>query len=391
MKALALGFAAAAAFSIASLPATNATVASPKKDANVILLTLDGVRWQEVFQGVDPGQSTDSDEKVFSFLTGTLARQGVLIGDKARGETVRVSNKHHNSLPGYQSILAGAAQPCSSNLCGRIQVETFPERILHDLGLQPEQVATFSSWEKIAHAVEHVEGATFVNAGNRPVLIGGKPLNEEATRLNELSSQDSPPWRDARRDKYTFAHAVNYLKTKKPRFLYISLNDSDEWGHRSKYDQYLSTLRQHDAWIQELVAALDSLGEYGKNTTLIITTDHGRGGGNEWNEHGSGYAGSDSVWIYGRSPYTERTQPGLTRAPAASVVYSHLDIRPTIEASFGLEPKLDGVTPPPGRVIRVIVGGEGPNLRAQPNERKGDRLPLARRPSAGQAPSASRN
>ena len=326
------------------------------KTANVILLTLDGVRWEEVFHGVDTGQSVDPDPKVFSFLTGRLAQQGVLYGDKSRGETVRVANKPQNSLPGYQSIMAGATQPCSSNLCGRIQVETFPERLLHDLDLKPEQVATIASWEKIANAVEHVEHSTFVNAGEKSLLVDGAPLSHEDAQLNEQQSHDSPPWRDARWDKYTFAHALNYLKAKKPRFLFISLNDSDEWGHKGQYEQYLKILRQHDAWIKELVSTLDSMGEYGKNTTLIVTTDHGRGEGNDWNDHGAGIADSANIWLYGRSPYTEHAKPPKTRVPASSVSYTHLDIRPTIEATFGLTPKLDGVSPPPGHVIKSIVG-----------------------------------
>jgi hypothetical protein len=356
LSPLVLALAALSTPASAGSPPPPAPQARPHQ-ANVVFITLDGVRWEEVFQGVDPGQSVDSNPEVFSFLKGTLSGQGVLIGDKARGETVQVANKHLNSLPGYQSIMAGAPQPCGSNFCGRIPVETMQERITHDLALQPEEVATISSWEKIAYAVEHVEGTTFVNAGNRPLLIGGRePLNPEAAAINAQQAKDPAPWKDARKDKYTFAHALNYLKAKKPRFLYISLNDSDEWGHRRKYDEYLSTLRQHDSWIKELSATLASMGDYGKNTTLIITTDHGRGSGNDWHEHGAGYQDSGAVWIYGQSPYTAKSIPSKTRMPAASVVYSHLDIRPTIEASFGLEPKLDGVTPPPGRVIRAIVG-----------------------------------
>ena len=338
-------------------PATKSAPAKSRAEsANVILVTLDGVRWEEVFHGVDQGQSLDTNPKIFDFLTGTLSKQGVLFGDRSRGETVRVANHPQNSLPGYQSIMSGATQPCGSNMCGRIQVETFEERLVQDLNFKPSQVATFASWEKIANAVEHVEGTTLVNAGIKPFMMGGEPLSADDAKLNEQQAQDLPPWKDARWDKYTFSHAMNYLKAKRPRFLYIALNDSDEWGHKGEYDKYLAILRQQDAWIKELVTTIDSMGEYGKNTTLIITTDHGRGDGNDWNDHGAGLADSGNVWIYGRSPYTETAKPQLVRVPAASVVYSHLDIRPTIEATFGLQPKLDGVSPPPGHVITSIVG-----------------------------------
>lgn len=334
--------------------------ADPTNGANVILLTLDGVRWEEVFHGVDPGQSLDANPKIFEFLLGTLAKQGPLVGDRRRGETVRVSNRAQNSLPGYQSIMAGASQPCASNACGRIGVETFPERLLHDLDLKREQVAVISSWEKIAHAVEHVEGTLFVNAGPKPLAFPGLPPGSandgEAETVNRAQAGESPPWGSARYDKHTFAHSMNYLRKHRPRFMFISLNDSDEWGHKGEYDKYVATLRQQDAWIKELVTTLDSMGEYGKKTTLIITTDHGRGAANEWGEHGSGYANSGAVWIYGRSPHSLTLPPAKLRAPAGEVSFSHIDIRPTIEALFGLRPKLDGVSPPPGKVIESIAG-----------------------------------
>ncbi|MGK5084786.1 alkaline phosphatase family protein [Bdellovibrionota bacterium FG-1] len=333
---------------------------------NVILLTLDGVRWEEVFQGVDPGQSLDSNPKVFDFLLGTLSQEGFLVGDRSRGEIVNVGNRAQNSLPGYQSIMGGATQPCETNACGRIKVETFPERIVQDLGLRTDQVATIASWEKIALAAEHVEGTTFVNAGNRPFQLPSGP-DPEIEALNQQQAQDPTPWAYARFDKYTFAHALHFLKKERPRFLFIALNDSDEWGHKGKYEKYLATLRQQDSWVKELVTTLNGMGDYGAQTTLIITTDHGRGDGNDWNEHGSGYKDSKSVWIYGRSPYTRTVQARAgththSRIPASKPAYSHLDIRPTIEAIFGLPPKMDGVSPPPGKVIQEITGILAPHL-----------------------------
>ena len=348
--------------------------ASAAPAPNVILITLDGVRWEEVFRGVDPGQSVDPNPQIFPFLTGTLAKQGVLFGNHGRGETVRVGNSHQNSLPGYQSIMACTTQPCGSNLCGRIPVETFPERLLHDLNLKPEQVATIASWDKIANAVEHVEGTLFVNAGNRALKIDGDPINDADAALNAAQAKDVPPWKDARWDKYTVGHALEYLKAKRPRFLFVSLNDSDEWGHKGQYDQYVATLRQQDNWIRDIVTTLDGMGEYGRNTTLIITTDHGRGEGNDWDDHGVGYPDSGNVWIYARSPYTEKAPAAQLRTPASAVVYSHLDIRPTIETVFGLEPKLDGVSPLPGHAISAVVGKPSPEVAGTVREAKAPRI-----------------
>ncbi len=101
---------------------------------NVILVTLDGVRIQELFSGMDPsllGREEDSgiyDEEVtrsrywretpeerrevlMPFFWKTLAPMGVVLGNKAKGSRVTVKNEHWFSYPGYSEILTGRPQP----------------------------------------------------------------------------------------------------------------------------------------------------------------------------------------------------------------------------------------------------------------------------------------
>jgi hypothetical protein len=48
----------------------------------------------------------------------------------------------------------------------------------------------------------------------------------------------------------------------------------------------------------DLWAQLQSNPSYKDQTTLIISTDHGRGSGPEdWKEHGTGQPGSENIWI----------------------------------------------------------------------------------------------
>jgi hypothetical protein len=298
---------------------------------NVVFMTLDGVRWQELFLGTDP-ELSDSPRRlsIFTQFWAELAHQGVLFGDLQNKTEMEVSNPILLSLPAYQSIFAGSFQWCLNNDCGRIPTETLQERIQREFHLDKMDVASFASWNRIAFAVEHIDGATFVNAGIQPVL---DPLaDDEMERLNQLQVLDPPEWHDARRDTYTFAHALRYLKKHQPRFLYISLNDSDEWAHRGNYPAYLKTLRTYDQYINELSKALDDLGDYGKNSTLILATDHGRGAGSSWKDHGPLTQDSKYVWLFARSPYTR------LRHDQPHSGYSHADIRPTIEASMGLSP-----------------------------------------------------
>ncbi len=83
---------------LGSMAASSATVDEPK----VILVSIDGLRWQEVFYGADQQIATDSrfvkDRKklqpllqgararqLMPFFHQTIAKQGLLVGDRHRG------------------------------------------------------------------------------------------------------------------------------------------------------------------------------------------------------------------------------------------------------------------------------------------------------------------
>jgi len=76
---------------------------------------------------------------------------------------------------------------------------------------------------------------------------------------------------------------------------------------------------------------LKEKGEWGKNTTIIVTTDHGRGLGPAWIEHNSLIYGSSQVWLLAFGPQTPHE--GFVRNFAS---YQQIDIRPTIESFFAL-------------------------------------------------------
>ncbi len=295
---------------------------------NVILLTLDGVRYQEFFASADVSVDPNASAvKALPLFWSWMAPNGVVLGDPKQGSVMTISNTAYISLPAYFSIMAGSTQPCWTNDCKRTAVETLPERIKRELGLKTEAVAVIASWDKIADAAEHVAGAVHVKAGK--------------WKASDRAWHDGTPY-----DDLTFPRAMDYLMRNKPRFMFISLNDSDAWAHEGKYPQYLASLRQYDKWMSMLLGTLSSLGEYGKNTTLIITTDHGRGSGPEDWKHHTDVKEAKDVWFYAAGPGVKR------RGSVAGVqAYEHADIRPTVEALFGLVP-CEGCT---GKVISEVV------------------------------------
>src|SRR6185436_4133422 len=117
----------------ALLGAVQAAPAAAPKTRNVFLITADGLRWQEVFQGAEEiliskqyGNISDTNavrtnfwrptpearrEALFPFLWGTVAKQGQLWGNRQRESEVRVSNGYNFSYPGYNEFLTGYADP----------------------------------------------------------------------------------------------------------------------------------------------------------------------------------------------------------------------------------------------------------------------------------------
>ena len=297
---------------------------------NVIFITLDGVRWHEVFKGTDPELTGAPSEIIMPYLNGDLAQQGLLLGDRIQS-FVQVSNRCNLSLPGYQSIFTGHPTSCTSNFCSRVRNETFPEALQARFGFNPIEMAGFASWSRIRRAYSTRKSDLYLNAGLKPSELNGSSHEE----LDDLQSQDVPDWNrphiwSSRYDRYTFAHGFEFLKENHPRFLYIGLLDSDEHAHAGDYPAYVESLRTYDSWIREIADYLDSSGDYGKNTLLIVTTDHGRGqGGDRWQDHGRKLPESNQIFMYlrgfGIKAGTELI-PGLT--------LTHDSIRNLIESAF---------------------------------------------------------
>lgn len=107
---------------IFSLVATTASAHAQTPPPNVILVTIDGVRWQELFRGADPALVTDDATRtrfvdvpdraaaLAPFIL-SFAQSGALVGNRDAGSCARVANRYWFSYPGYAEILAGRPNP----------------------------------------------------------------------------------------------------------------------------------------------------------------------------------------------------------------------------------------------------------------------------------------
>ncbi len=298
---------------------------APRQTENVILITLDGARAQEIFGGLDlkilesivkKGKVEDHAayrkywaptaqerrEKLMPFFWKTwMDQDGCIYGNRSLGSTVELTNSHRFSYPGYSEILTGQAHDdvINSNDNKRNPYPSVLEFLKKKLRLGPEQVAAFSSWETMNWIAEHEEGAIRINAGYEAYEHPEASIRE----LSRLQFETRTAWDSVRHDLYTFRFALAHLRTHKPQVLYLSLGETDDWAHDGHYELVLEALRQTDNRLRQLWEFLQNEEQYRSKTTIILSTDHGRGNGPaDWKDHGKDVEGAQYIWLAIVSP-----------------------------------------------------------------------------------------
>ena len=295
------------------------------KTENVILVTLDGARHQEIFAGLDleilkskvkKGNVEDNalykqfyaatpEErrmKLMPFFWGTLLKEhGSIAGNRALGSVAMTTNKMWFSYPGYSEILTGQAHDdvIKSNDRVRNQFPSVLEFLKGKLRLNDKQVAAFSSWDVMNWIAESKEGSITLNAG-----FEAYDLPDPAIRaMNKTQSAAPTPWGDVRHDHYTFEFAMAHLRRYQPRVLFLSLGETDDWAHDGKYDQTLKALQRNDGQFKQLWEYLQSTPQYKGKTSIIFTVDHGRGPTPlNWTDHGEKVPEAQYIWMAFVSP-----------------------------------------------------------------------------------------
>lgn len=157
-----------------------------------------------------------------------------------------------------------------------------------------EKLLLFSTWDVFPYILNKWRSNIYVNAGVDTLNFN----TPEFKLLNDLQFLAAEPI-DVRLDVNTYLAGKTYLKTYKPKVLYIAFDETDDFPHEGKYDQYLKSTHAEDAMIADLWNTLQSMPEYKNKTTLIVTCDHGRGDANkdEWTSHGEKIADAGQIWI----------------------------------------------------------------------------------------------
>lgn len=297
---------------------------------NVILLTWDGVRSEEFFKGTGFFHATqlrrEERGEIFKKFWAKYADQGVVLG---KNRDFKIGSDVAVSLPSYQALMTGHSTGCRKNNCTELAELSVLESVKTGLGLKKKDVAMFASWDKMSLAV--AKDPTSVSHGIYPEVFDDGTEDPVIEKLQSDALRDLPDWHGSRKDKYTFELGMYYLKKHCPRVLYLSLVDSDEFGHKKDYPGYVRSLRTYDEYLDEVITTLGSLGEYGRNTTLLLTTDHSRGAGPLWSDHAITTNSEKNVFFYAYGR-------GVRAQGISKEAGSQLQIKATIESLMGLKP-----------------------------------------------------
>ena len=305
---------------------------------HLIIITLDGLRWQELYRGYDQSlldnpkytkraedlkAQFDAEtvqlkrEKLMPFMWQTVAQEGVLLGNQDKHSVMQLTNTWWFSYPGYNELLTGKADPLiNSN-------EPVPNKNITILEWVNKQkisranVAAFTGWDAFEAIINEQRSGVRVNAGFESARW--KRLSKRAKFINEMQQATPSPWHNVRFDAYTYGLAKEYLLAEKPRLLYIALGETDDFAHSQEYHQYLNSAHRSDQFVADLWTTVQSTKGLKNNTNLIIAVDHGRGNTAEtWPHHASakaiknyfkmanapeqGIVGSNAVWLVAIGP-----------------------------------------------------------------------------------------
>lgn len=295
-----------------------ATAQAPLKTKHVFLITTDGLRWQEVFNGAEESLLTkenggvadtnatrtlywrDTPEErrqaLMPFLWSEVAKRGQLFGNQAKGSIARVTNPRNFSYPGYNEFLTGAADPRIDSNAKKLNVNTNVFEWLQQKPRFRNRVAAVCNWDTLSWIMNTPRNGIPMWTGFE--LAPGSKALPCPPAIEKFTRDTTRVFTESVMDTSIHQMALAHLRSARPRAFYVAYAETDEWAHDGRYDRYLNSAHHFDRFVRELWETVQSMREYRGQTTFIIATDHGRGPSPvAWKSHGMAIAESAFIWV----------------------------------------------------------------------------------------------
>lgn len=322
--------------------------AASRKTRNVFFITTDGLRWQEVFTGAEEALMNKTNgvahldalrkqfwretpesrrQALFPFLWSVVASNGQIYGNAAKGSVARITNDKKFSYPGYSEFLTGAAD---ARIDSNKKIPNPHTNVFEWLNTRPGfkgRVGAIVNWDVIPWILN--TGRSRIPCWSGFPMQSNTPVIKISPLVERLLNDTTPLWDEMILDTFTIRAALDYVKAEKPRAMYLAFAETDEWAHELRYDYYLFSAHNVDRFVRDLWETCQRIPQYRNTTTIIFTTDHGRGDGKEWTSHGEKTVGAEFIWAAILGPDTpplgERTDCGqITQSQMAATIAAAL-------------------------------------------------------------------
>ena len=252
--------------------------------ARVIVLVLDGVRIEESFS---PGGRSAFGIETEALLpnihselvpSGTLVIPGFAVGTTA-------------TAPGHFELITGARQPFinapdpDSTESYRPSIPTIFEAVRRSSNLSAEQTLFIVNTVHLA-SLEYSAHPGY-----------GAELTGQYTYLSQENGTGP-----VQSDSQVIVELISHLREHDTRLAIANLHQIDRAGHAGEIEDYQSAIEDIDEPIVALWDWIQSTPGYADNTTLILTTDHGRHrseeGDERWPSHSDQCSGCREIPIF---------------------------------------------------------------------------------------------
>ena len=286
-------------------------------DPRLVIITFDGLRWQELFSGADESlvgearfvrnpsalkaaywRDTPEErrEVLMPFVWSYVPQHGYLIGNRNKNSLMQVCNSRNFSYPGYSEMFCGWAD--DERVDSNDPIPNPNVSVLEVVNRDPRykgKVMMYSSWESIRFAVNNERGGFPGSSAHEPSYTD----TDAARMMQDVDAgiADGGFGGSERLDCVTYGMAMETLKADHPKVFYVGFGDTDEYAHSGEYDNYLDAAHWTDLYIRRIVEFCESDPFYKGKTAYILTCDHGRGKGAAFRSHGESVRGSEQTWF----------------------------------------------------------------------------------------------
>jgi hypothetical protein len=304
---------------ILALPAALATCIPPPSGTEqlrtkyVVILVIDGTRWSETW-GVTPG--------LIPNMSTSMRRNGAFLPNF-------LNDGYTYTNSGHAAITTGVNQP----------IDNYGDEL-------PANPSIFQYFLK--QSGKPATAAWIVSSKDKlHILADTQRPDWKGTFNPSVNAGVGGPGTGYRMDSLTLVEAKRILATHKPNLMLINFMEPDGYAHAGNEANYIRGIVRTDRYARQLWDFLNENEPFKGNTTLFITTDHGRhldGVNGGWMEHGDNCAGCQQIYLLALGPDIKKGE--------IATRHTLIDIAPTVARL--LDFKMDSVVVVP-RVDTTVV------------------------------------